>query len=239
MTKYILAFLFSFVTILSFAQEKITITGKVTDVLQFPLTDAEVSLGNTSDSTKISTTKTDASGVFKLEISTQRNPVYLIIDDTLEGIFKQNFESIKHSIDLGTIIINPMIYDLDEVLVTNVEPIVVKQDTIEYNAESYKVKPNANLETLLKELPGFEMDESGKITVNGKDINEILIDGEPFFGTDGKVALENLPADIIHKIQVSDYKTKNEKFSGERSKSDKSLINNGTGSIWSCKVFMC
>ncbi|WP_334124210.1 outer membrane beta-barrel protein [Empedobacter brevis] len=225
MTKYILAFLFSFVTILSFAQEKITMTGKVTDVLHFPLTDAEVSLGNTSDSTKISTTKTDDSGVFKLEIYPQQNPVYLIIDDALEGIFKQNFESIKHSIDLGTIIINPMIYDLDEVLVTNVEPIIVKQDTIEYNADSYKVKPNANLETLLKELPGFEMDESGKITVNGKDINEILIDGEPFFGTDGKVALENLPADIIHKIQVSDYKTKNEKFSGERSKSDKSSLN--------------
>ena len=59
-------------------------------------------------------------------------------DDPLEGVFKQSFESIKNNIDLGTIIINPMIYDLDEVVVTNVEPMVVKQDTIEYNADSTK-----------------------------------------------------------------------------------------------------
>ncbi|WP_413532702.1 TonB-dependent receptor [Empedobacter brevis] len=225
MTKYILSFFLSFIAIFSFAQEKISITGKATDVLQFPLIDAEVILGNKSDSTKIYTTTTDDSGAFKIEINPQEHPVYLIIDDPLEGVFKQSFESIKNNIDIGTIIINPMIYDLDEVLVTNVEPIVVKQDTIEYNADSYKVKPNANLEALLRELPGFEMDDSGNITVNGKDVNEILIDGEPFFGTDGKVALENLPADIIKKIQVSDFKTKNEKFSSERSKSDKSSLN--------------
>lgn len=225
MTKYILSFLFSLITIFSFGQEKITVTGKVTDVLNFPLTDSEVILGNKADSTQISTTSTNDDGTFKIEINLQDKPVYLIIDDPLEGVFKQSFESIKNNIDLGTIIINPMIYDLDEVVVTNVEPMVVKQDTIEYNADSYKVKPNANLEALLRELPGFEMDDSGNITVNGKDVNEILIDGEPFFGTDGKVALENLPADIIKKIQVSDYKTKNEKFSGERSKSDKSSLN--------------
>ncbi|WIH96446.1 outer membrane beta-barrel protein [Empedobacter falsenii] len=225
MTKYIFALLISFVTTLSFGQDKITITGKVTDGLHYPLTDAEIILGNQSDSTKIVSATTNESGVFKLELTPQEKPVYLIIDDALEGVFKQSFESLKNNIDLGTVIINPMIYDLDEVIVTNVEPIVVKQDTIEYNADSYKVKPNANLETLLNELPGFEMDEDGKITVNGKNVNEILIDGEPFFGTDGKVALENLPADIIKKIQVSDYKTKNEKFSGERSKSDKSSLN--------------
>lgn len=225
MTKYIFALLISFVTTLSFGQDKITITGKVTDGLHYPLTDADIILGNQSDSTKIVSATTNESGVFKLELTPQEKPVYLIIDDALEGVFKQSFESLKNNIDLGTVIINPMIYDLDEVIVTNVEPIVVKQDTIEYNADSYKVKPNANLETLLNELPGFEMDEDGKITVNGKDVNEILIDGEPFFGTDGKVALENLPADIIKKIQVSDYKTKNEKFSGERSKSDKSSLN--------------
>lgn len=225
MTKYIFALLISFVTTLSFGQDKIIITGKVTDGLHYPLTDADIILGNQSDSTKIVSATTNESGVFKLELTPQEKPVYLIIDDALEGVFKQSFESLKNNIDLGTVIIYPMIYDLDEVIVTNVEPIVVKQDTIEYNADSYKVKPNANLETLLNELPGFEMDEDGKITVNGKDVNEILIDGEPFFGTDGKIALENLPADIIKKIQVSDYKTKNEKFSGERSKSDKSSLN--------------
>ncbi len=225
MTKYILTIFISFFSIYSFSQEKISITGKVTDALNLPLTDSEITIGNKADSTKIATTTTDETGSFKIDIEPQENPLYIIVEDVLEGVFKKSLESLKNSIDLGTIVINPMVYDLKEVVVTNAEAMVVKQDTIEYNADSYKVKPNANLEALLRELPGFEMDDDGKMTVNGKDINEILIDGEPFFGTDGKVAIENLPADIIKKIQVSDYKTKNEKFSGEKSKSNKSSLN--------------
>ena len=225
MTKYILTIFISFFSIYSFSQEKISITGKVTDALNLPLTDSEITIGNKADSTKIATTTTDETGSFKIDIEPQENPLYIIVEDALEGVFKKSFEYLKNSTDLGTIVINPMVYDLKEVVVTNAEAMVVKQDTIEYNADSYKVKPNANLEALLRELPGFEMDDDGKMTVNGKDINEILIDGEPFFGTDGKVAIENLPADIIKKIQVSDYKTKNEKFSGEKSKSNKSSLN--------------
>lgn len=180
MSKHILALFFTCLTFFAFGQEKITITGKVTDALNFPLTDAEVIVGNKADSTKISSTITDDNGSFKFEVSIQDHPVYLIIDDALEGVFKQSFESIKNNIDLGTVVINPMVYDLQEVVVKNVEAMVVKQDTIEYNADSYKVKPNANLEALLRELPGFEMDDAGAITVNGKQINEILIDGETF-----------------------------------------------------------
>ena len=71
MTKYILSFLFSLITIFSFGQEKVTITGKVTDVLNFPLTDSEVILGNKADSTKISTTSTNDDGTFKIEINLQ------------------------------------------------------------------------------------------------------------------------------------------------------------------------
>jgi hypothetical protein len=226
MMKFIIALFFSFCAIFSFGQEKkIIITGKVTDALNLPLIDADVSLRSKSDSTKILSVFTDEEGAFKLEISAQENQSYILISDPLEGTFKKEFETIKNNIDLGTIVINPMVYDLKEVVINNVEAIVVKNDTIEYNAGSYKVKPNANLEALLRELPGFEMDDNGAITVNGKDVNEILIDGESFFGTDGKVALENLPADIIKKVQVSDFKTRNEKFSGERSKSNKSSLN--------------
>lgn len=226
MTKYIFAILFSFLTIGLFGQDKkIIITGKVTDALNLPLSEADVILGNKADSAKISSTTTDENGLFNLEVNSQEKPIYLIIDDVLEGTYKKSFETLKNDTDLGTIVINPMVYDLKEVVVSNVEPIVVKHDTIEYNADSYKVKPNANLEALIRELPGFEIADDGSITANGKSISEVLIDGESFFGTDGKVALENLPADIIKKIQVSDFKTKSEKFSGERSKSDKSSLN--------------
>ncbi|WP_395093840.1 outer membrane beta-barrel protein [Vaginella massiliensis] len=192
----------------------------------FPLYDSEVNLANASDSTLIAQTSTNEKGEFTLEIEPQNKAVYLLVQDALEGDYIQSFERLDESIDFGKITINPMVYDLQEVVITaDASAIVVKQDTLEFNAEAYKVKPNANLENLLRELPGFELDDDGTITVNGKEVNEVLIDGEPFFGRDGKVALENLPADIIKKVQVSDYKTQQERFAGQRSRSDNSTLN--------------
>lgn len=214
-----------FFSYLSFAQEQIRIFGKVQDQIELPLFDASVTIGNSSDSTLIKQTFTNDQGLFQLQIQAIENPFYLIIEDPIEGVYKRSFQKLDSNIDLGTIVLTPKSYQLKEVVLSTTSPITVKNDTIEFDANSFKVKPNANLEALLRELPGVDIDDNGKITVNGKEVNEILIDGEPFFGTDGKVALENLPADIIKKIQVSDFKTKNEKFSGERSRSEKSAIN--------------
>ncbi len=225
MKNYLFAILCFLFVQASFAQTKITIKGKVQDAIALSLVDTNVKLVQSADSLVIVTARTNENGSFSLEISPQNQPTTLIIEDDLEGTYKQTFATLTAHKDLGIITISPTVYDLNEVFITNNDPIVIKQDTIEYNAASFTVKPNANLEELLKELPGFEMDDQGKITVNGKSVNEILIDGESFFGTDGKVALENLPADIVKKIQVSDFKTRNEKFSGERAKSDKSTLN--------------
>lgn len=207
------------------AQNKITLKGKVQDVIATNLSESSVKLIQATDSLVIASTVTNEDGLFVLEFYPQDKVTILLIEDDMEGSYKRSFKTLQAALDLGVIAISTTTYDLKEVLITNTDPIVVKQDTIEYNAASFTVKPNANLEELLKELPGFEMDDKGKMTVNGKDVNEILIDGESFFGTDGKVALENLPADIVKKIQVSDFKTRNEKFSGERAKSDKSSLN--------------
>ncbi|WP_068596238.1 TonB-dependent receptor [Vaginella massiliensis] len=200
--------------------------GIVQDAHYFPLYDSEVNLANASDSTLIAQTSTNEKGEFTLKIEPQNKAVYLLVQDAFEGDYIQSFERLDESIDFGKITNNPMVYDLQEVVITaDASAIVVKQDTLEFNAEAYKVKPNANLENLLRELPGFELDDDGTITVNGKEVNEVLIDGEPFFGRDGKVALENLPADIIKKVQVSDYKTQQERFAGQRSRSDNSTLN--------------
>ena len=225
MTKKILSFIALLVTVITFAQNQITIKGKVQDQIDLPLSDVSIIVGNSADSTQIATSSTDENGVFNFKLPELEKPFYIIIDDPIEGIKKTSFEKLKQDYDFGTVVLSPQVYQLKEVLLTTTDPIVVKNDTIEYNASSYKVKPNANLEALLRELPGVDIDDDGKITVNGKEVNEILIDGENFFGTDGKVALENIPADIIKKIQVSDFKSRNEKFSGERSRSDKSSIN--------------
>lgn len=208
------------------AQEEFKIKGILLNEMEFPIADALITAGNTSDSTKISSTTTDEEGNFELKISKRSTAFYLLFEDAIAGNTQKSFSELTSDLNLGSVQILPKeVYNLKEVLLTTTSPVIVKNDTIEFDAASFKVKPNANLEALLRELPGVEIDENGKITVNGKDVNEILIDGEPFFGTDGKVAIENLPADIIKKIQVSDFKTRNEKFSGEKSRSDKSSIN--------------
>lgn len=87
------------------------------------------------------------------------------------------------------------------------------------------MRPDANVETLLKQLPGVEIDPDRNITVNGKPVTQILVNGKSFFGEDGKVAIQNLPAEIIKKVQVSDKKTKEEEFTKQAARSNESSIN--------------
>ncbi|MDA3613449.1 outer membrane beta-barrel protein [Polluticaenibacter yanchengensis] len=97
--------------------------------------------------------------------------------------------------------------ELDEVVITAERPpVTIKNDTIEFNANSFKTLPNALVEDLLKKLPGVFVDKEGNISVNGKPVNRIMVDGKNFFGSDPKMASRNLPANIIDKVQVTDDK---------------------------------
>ena len=95
------------------------------------------------------------------------------------------------SIDLG-----------DFVVKATKAAVVTKQDTIEFNAGSYKVTPNATVEDLLKKLPGVEVGSDGKITSNGKTITKVLVDGKEFFGEDTQMATKNLPSDLVDKLSL-------------------------------------
>ncbi|MEH6407105.1 MAG: outer membrane beta-barrel protein, partial [Leeuwenhoekiella sp.] len=101
----------------------------------------------------------------------------------------------------------------------------IKKDTLEFNAASFQTRPDANLEDLLKKLPGAEVDSDGNITVNGKPVSRILVNGKEFFGDDPQIATKNLPKEIINKIQVTDTKTKSEEFTGKAGDPDDKTIN--------------
>jgi hypothetical protein len=103
---------------------------------------------------------------------------------------------------------------LADVVVT-AAPIVIKGDTVEYNAGSFKVnKPNAVVEDLLKKLPGVEVSSDGTITTNGQEVKRVLVDGKPFFANDPKLATKNLQADMVNKVQVFDKKSDKSEFTG-------------------------
>ena len=107
-------------------------------------------------------------------------------------------------LDLGVISLVNDPKSLEEVVITAERPPVsVKKDTIEFNASAFKTLPNALVEDLLRKLPGVQVDRDGNITVNGKRVNRLLVDGKSFFGDDPKMATRNLPANVIEKVQVA------------------------------------
>jgi hypothetical protein len=117
--------------------------------------------------------------------------------------------------NLGNLILEENSELLGEILVVSEKsPITIKKDTLQFNASSFKTGSDANVETLLKKLPGVVVDKDGSIKVNGKPVNKILVNGKEFFGNDLTIATKNLPKEIIDKIQVVDTKTKDEAFTG-------------------------
>ena len=99
--------------------------------------------------------------------------------------------------------------ELEEVIIyANQNPIFYRGDTLVYVADSFKVWEGAVVEDLLKKLPGLDIDKEGKITSQGQDIDQVLVDGDEFFGTDPTVATKNLGADGVETVQV--YEKENE-----------------------------
>lgn len=118
-------------------------------------------------------------------------------------------------IDVGYINMMEQINTLESVVVSALgNPVIVKKDTIEYNASSFKSTDNDMLEELLKKLPGIEIDSDGTITANGKTIEKIMIDGKTFFLNDPTLATKNLPAKIVDKVRVVDRKSEQARFTG-------------------------
>ena len=127
---------------------------------------------------------------------------------------------------LGELPLEPSSIMLKEAVVVGVKTeVVVKEDTVEYNADSYKTQPNAVVEDLLKRLPGVEVGSDGKITANGKEITKILVDGKEFFADDTKVGTKNLPVNIVDKVQVVDRKSDLARLTGVDDGEDETVIN--------------
>lgn len=123
--------------------------------------------------------------------------------------------AVDKDIDLGAVKMDQDNEVLEAATVEAVgNPIVVKKDTVEYSASSFKTTDNDMLEELLKKLPGVEVDSDGTITANGETISKIMIDGKEFFLDDPQLATKNIPAKIINKVKVVQKKSEQAEFTG-------------------------
>ncbi|WP_400080683.1 outer membrane beta-barrel protein [Winogradskyella sp. R77965] len=209
-----------------FSQEKsFEITGTlVEEGSNSPIQSATIYLERIKDSTVVSYTISDKEGKFKLKSSTYDKNLNLYISYVGYKTYLKQLAIDREKIDLSTIKMK-LDNELDEVLVKSTAPVTIKKDTLEFNVKSFKTKKDATVEDLLKLLPGVEVDDEGSITVNGKSVNKILVNGKPFFGNDTSITTKNLTKDIIDKIQVVDTKTKAEAFTGEEGDKENKTIN--------------
>jgi uncharacterized membrane protein YgcG len=191
------------------------VNGRVVDgMMKSPLKGVHVKLTNESDTTEVYIETTDASGAFSFT-SIRRQTWRL--EATIVG-----FVGLKRMIvidgpllTLGDLPMTVRLIPLGEIVVQrNPPPTVQKADTTEFNARAFKTHPDATTEELLAKMPGITVDNSGTVSAQGEQVQQILVDGKPFFGNDPTLAIRNLPADAIEKIQVFDKMSDQAEFTG-------------------------
>ncbi|MBK9254771.1 MAG: TonB-dependent receptor [Saprospiraceae bacterium] len=224
--KHILFFFFFLGATLMSAQ-KYTLKGHLQDTDKNDLIGAVIVLLNPVDSVMAGYGVSDTKGFFNfgnIRAGNYNMQITYVGYGTIQRSLEfSGDEKIK---DLGNIIMGSESQLLTEVVISaEYIPIKITKDTIEFNADAFKVQPNANVEELLKRLPGVEVDAEGNIKVQGEDVKAVTVDGKDFFGKDPKMATKNLPADAIKKVQVFDRKSRTSEFTGIDDGNEERTIN--------------
>ena len=179
-----------------------------------PIAYASVYVTPSKDTTITNFTLTDDKGVAKLDEVPYGSYVFHVemmgyVPYTKERYFR------NEEIDMGTIRLKEDEHFLQAATVSAVgNPIVVKKDTVEFNASSFRVGANAMLKDLLMRMPGMEITADGKVKFNGQEVDKLTVGGKTFFFNDQSTALNNLPAAVVDKIRVIDRESEATRASG-------------------------
>jgi hypothetical protein len=211
--KYFLPLLFLFGSISLGYSQTYSVKGNIQEYgKQDAIPYANVLLLSVTDSAQVAGTISDLDGEF--ELNGIRNGDYLF---KIQYLGYQNYFKllrVNTNIDLGTLSIREETTALSEVIVAARRATgTQKGDTTLYNADAFKTMKDASAQALIEKLPGV-VSEGGILQAQGENIAQILVDGKPFFGTDVKAALQNLPAEVIQSIEIFDQKSEKAQLSG-------------------------
>ncbi len=179
------------------------------------LENSVVSVIRKTDSVLVSFIRSDPKGAFSIEKIKPGSYILLITYPRYaDYVDVLNLEPGQH-LNYGEIIITPKSELLEEVIVRQqIAAIRMKGDTLEFRADSFAVRQGANVEELLKKLPGIQVNKNGEITAQGERVQKVLVDGEEFFSDDPAVVTRNLNADAVENVQVFDKKSDQATFTG-------------------------
>jgi hypothetical protein len=199
------------------AQKNGMVSGKLMDTsISKPIAGATVTVLDKKDSSLVSFTMTGNDGSFEIKGLAEGSYRLLITHINYHNSSKIfTVTAADKNAQLGRVAMNDLTKTMAEVEVTaEAPPVTLLNDTIQYNAGSFKVQPNANVEQLLKKMPGIKIEKDGSIKAQGEKVAKVLVDGKEFFGSDPKVATKNLPADAIDKVQVYDKQSDQAQLTG-------------------------
>lgn len=214
---------------MAFAQQSgVNVTGSVVEQgSDTPIEQATVRLLNVKDSAMVRGVVSARNGSFTLKNVKKGSYLLHITFIGYDPLYQPlQITGKKNPVNVGKLELSDGAIELGEAVVIGKAPeVTVRNDTVEYNADSYKVTEGSVLEDLLKKMPGVEVDGEGKITVNGKEVKKVMVDGKEFFSDDPKVASKNLPAKMIDKLQVLDKKSDMAQMTGFDDGEEETVIN--------------
>jgi hypothetical protein len=196
----------------SFSQTS-KLTGRVQESEENkPVKNAVIALLTQKDSILYQFTRTDGEGKFAIKNVKAGNYVIMTTHPYYADVVVDI--EVNQDTEIPLIHLTSKAKLLQEVIVKTGSPLRIKGDTTIYTADSFKVSANANVEELLKKLPGIQVDKDGKIKAMGETVQKVLVDGEEFFGDDPGMAVKNLRADAVKEVQVFDKKSDQAEFTG-------------------------
>lgn len=209
--KILYTLLFTIISTIAIAQTY-TASGKVVDAaVEDNIIGANVVLASPTDSL-FRAIATNKYGNFTIENIPQGSYTLKVSYVGFKTLTQEVF--VRGNVDFGFVTL-----EVDEVALAEIEVVeqtiiaVQKEDTTEYNADAFKTNPDATAEDLLKKMPGVTS-ANGKISAQGEEVKEVLVDGRPFFGNDPNAALKALPAEVVAKIQVFDQESEQAQLTG-------------------------
>ncbi len=188
-------------------------TGKLTDAEDgSPVVGATLLLVNVKDTTRRHSTASNETGIFEIKGLTQ---AFFKLTITSVGYTPYaQFVRVTGPTDLGQISMQQDTKLLEEVNIKgDIVPVEIRGDTTSMSADAYKTNPDANAEDLIAKMPGIIVNQ-GQVQAQGENVQKVLVDGKEFFSNDPTLALRNIPAEIIDKIEVFDQQSEQSQFSG-------------------------
>jgi len=203
MRKLWLSFALLFITAtIAFGQQAFSVKGIVIDTSGLPLTGVNVRLNHGSDSAFATTNK---AGVFSFN---EVKPGNFSITASYIGLnkFSQSYvlKTDTSVFQLEPIVLLPANSTMDSVVIRSIRPVIVKEDTVQYDVSAYKVREGAPIEDVIKKLPGVVVDKDGNVEAQGKKVARVRVNGKDFFGGDVQTATQNIPAELIQNVQIID-----------------------------------